>query len=575
MRLVLHVLLLICYASYQFASSQTLQAVLALNETVALGPVPLSPEKETDNQTEPTTQVEELKSENGSLTQALQAGEDIPIPFGFLHGVASGDPTSSSVVIWTRWTPPDGQDINLFQQSVQYLFSTDEFFEDIIDFGVEITDVNKDFTVKKTVTGLQGGSTYHYKFQASGRDSIVGKTRTLPAGEVDQMRFVVFSGANWRQGFFNVYDAASKVKDLDFLLHLGDFIFESGSLSNPDASEYSLQGRPSLQPKGETYTLSDYRKRHALYRTDEGLQKLLANFPLIASWDDHEISQGAYKSGSETHDQSKGLYEVRKQFAMQAYQEWIPVQQFRRDLGDTYREFYFGQLAVLVLPETRLTFRDAPIDILATDLGRQIQGLSAANWTKGVTAVAIADVNQKINALGRAMVGQVQMSNIEYTARQQGATWYLLGSQTSVGQSQCADFDGALEVLATATRPTFQLLLDAIVESTKTNQILRRCFASGMFNLPHDTEAWAGYPAEKAQLIQALDQRNIENTGRSVVLSNNGGDSAVLAINDDQGNPVAVEFSVPSVTVPGFEFLDVIANETFPDLDWENWFIAT
>eukprot|EP01025_Chloroclados_australasicus_P059691 TRINITY_DN755_c1_g1_i1.p3 TRINITY_DN755_c1_g1~~TRINITY_DN755_c1_g1_i1.p3 ORF type:complete len:215 (-),score=31.34 TRINITY_DN755_c1_g1_i1:282-884(-) len=113
-----------------------------------------------------------------------------------------------------------------------------------------------------------------------------------------------------------------------------------------------------------------------------------------------------------------------------------------------------------------------------------------------------------------------------------------------------------------------------VQESTKTNQILRRCFASGMFNLPHDTEAWAGYPAEKAQLIQALDQRNIENTGRSVVLSNNGGDSAVLAINDDQGNPVAVEFSVPSVTVPGFEFLDVIANETFPDLDWENWFIA-
>eukprot|EP01024_Parvocaulis_polyphysoides_P025499 TRINITY_DN23216_c0_g3_i1.p1 TRINITY_DN23216_c0_g3~~TRINITY_DN23216_c0_g3_i1.p1 ORF type:complete len:650 (+),score=75.46 TRINITY_DN23216_c0_g3_i1:61-2010(+) len=519
-------------------------------------------------------QLQEVAGPAQTTVDVASQGYVAPQPFGFLHGVASGDPTTDSVVIWTRWTPPFGQDLDTFQQNVQYQVAVDSLFQDVVDFGVVTTNIDRDFTVKFTVEGLMGGTTYYYKFQASGRESRIGKTRTLPEGQVEQLRFAVFSGANWRRGFFNAYGAASKVKELDFMLHLGDFIFESSNLTNPTPDEYVLQDRPDLEPGNEVASLEEYRLRHALYRTDKGLQDLLATVPMFCAWDDHEVVQGAYKSGAQEHDVAKGLYEIRKQFAMQAYQEWMPIQFFRRDLGDTYREFYFGELAVLVLPETRLTYRDAPVDILRSPLGQQIENLSASNWTSSVTSEAISQLKQEINKPGRVMIGETQMGNIEYTARLPGAIWYLLGSQTSVGQTACADFEGALDVLAAATRPTFKLLLDAIKERTVSNEVLRKCFASGLFDLPHDTDAWSGYPEEREQLIAALDQKNDAETGRSVVFSGNGGDSAVLKVNNLEQDPVAVEFLVPSVTSPGFEFVETIANETFLDLNWENWFIA-
>eukprot|EP01023_Acetabularia_acetabulum_P061727 TRINITY_DN749_c2_g1_i2.p1 TRINITY_DN749_c2_g1~~TRINITY_DN749_c2_g1_i2.p1 ORF type:complete len:683 (+),score=148.80 TRINITY_DN749_c2_g1_i2:384-2432(+) len=536
-------------------------------DTVAIQEEELDPVAETTTTTVPPP----------TTTPAAAAptgGFVAPPAFGFLHGVASGDPTATSVIIWTRWTPPQGQDLTLLEQSVQYQVSTDALFEDVVDFGVVVTDIEKDFTVKKVVKGLNEGTTYYYKFISSGRETRTGKTRTLPSSNVEQLRFAVVSGANWRRGFFNAYSAAAKVKDLDFLLNLGDFIFESDDQTNPNPSEYNLVGRAELQPSTEVATLGEYRIRHALYRTDEGLLELLANVPMFSSWDDHEIVAGAYKSGAASHDISKGPYELRKQFAMQAYQEWMPIQSFQRDMGDTYREFYFGDLAVLVLPETRLTQRDAPINILSSELGQQIESVSAANWTTVVTAEAINQLKAEINAPDRVMIGEQQMGNIEYTARLPGATWYLLGSQTSVGQTACADFEDALNVLAAATRPSYQLLLDAIEDETVENEILRNCFASGVFGLPQDAEAWSGYPVERQKLISALNQRNIAENGRSVILSGNSFDSAVGKIFDNASNPVSVEFQVPSVTEPGFEFIDQIANEIIPDLSWENWFVG-
>lgn len=96
-----------------------------------------------------------------------------------------------------------------------------------------------------------------------------------PAGTpTASLQYAIFSCSNWGFGYFNAYDLATRY-DLDFWLHLGDFIYEYGDGSYPgpkDAVRYSPKAGSGLQPKTEIVVLDDYRTRFALYRADPALQ---------------------------------------------------------------------------------------------------------------------------------------------------------------------------------------------------------------------------------------------------------------------------------------------------------------
>src|SRR5690606_35381420 len=115
--------------------------------------------------------------------------------------------------------------------------------------------------------------------------------------------------------------------DLDAVLHLGDYFYEYANGEYGDGAEF---GRvPS--PDRETVSLSDYRTRHGQYKQDADLQEAHRQHPFIAVWDDHETANNSWRGGAENHQADEGEWEARKAAALQAYFEWMPVRESRRD----------------------------------------------------------------------------------------------------------------------------------------------------------------------------------------------------------------------------------------------------
>ncbi len=123
----------------------------------------------------------------------------------FYHGVASGDPLSDRVIIWTRVTPTTPGSV-----SVSWQMATDTSFAHIVNSGTVTTDSNSDYTVKVDVTGLLPNKWYYYHFKTGSTYSICGRTKTLPTGNVDSIRLAVFSCSDFQTGYFNAYNDISK-----------------------------------------------------------------------------------------------------------------------------------------------------------------------------------------------------------------------------------------------------------------------------------------------------------------------------------------------------------------------------
>ena len=138
----------------------------------------------------------------------------------FYHGVASGDPLDDRVIIWTRVTPKT----KLNKVPVNWKISSTADFKNVINEGIFITGIDRDYTVKVDVDKLSPGETYYYKFESFGIESIVGKTKTL-SNLTDSLRFAAISCSDYQRGFFNAY-ASLAHEDLDVVIHLGDYIYE-------------------------------------------------------------------------------------------------------------------------------------------------------------------------------------------------------------------------------------------------------------------------------------------------------------------------------------------------------------
>lgn len=268
----------------------------------------------------------------------------------FYHGVASGDPLSDAVIIWTRITLNSTDPVN-----VNWRMATDTLFTDVVANGTAVTDSSSDWTVKVDVTGLSEDSWYYYDFEHNGVHSLIGRTRTAPTGGVDHLRFGVVSCQSYENGYYHAYRDMVGRNDMDCILHLGDYIYEyaTGGLSA------GVEGR-TVEPEHEIIELSDYRTRYSHYRLDPDLRDAHQQFPFICVWDDHETANNSWRDGAENHTEgSEGIWTDRKSFGVQANMEWLPIRQ--PDINDPnreYRDFAFGDLADLNMLDTRLYDRD-------------------------------------------------------------------------------------------------------------------------------------------------------------------------------------------------------------------------
>lgn len=270
----------------------------------------------------------------------------------FYHGVASGDPLSDRVIIWTRVTPNNFSDLI----PVSYRVATDTGMVNIVAQGSILTSNDKDFTVKADVTGLDPNTFYYYEFQFENFISPRGRTKTTPIGAVNQARFAVVSCANLESGHFNVYEVINQKNDVDAVLMLGDYIYEyeTNGYGNNSATDRTYE------PETEIISLEDYRLRYSVYRMDRSLQTLHQNFPWICIWDDHESANDSHKEGAENHNAGEGDWQQRKLNAQKAYFEWLPIREKEPGNYEIFRKFEYGNLLDLFMIDTRLHGRDAP-----------------------------------------------------------------------------------------------------------------------------------------------------------------------------------------------------------------------
>ena len=299
----------------------------------------------------------------------------------FRHGVASGDPLADRVMLWTRVTTPRNVAV------VRWSVATDPSMSRIVARGEGPTAEVRDFTVKVDVTGLTPSTTYYYRFEAEGARSPIGRTRTLPRGRRARMRLGVVSCSNYPFGYFTAYAALARRADLDAIVHLGDYIYEYANGTFGDGTAF---GRIPA-PNKEMVALADYRQRHAQYKADLDSQEVHRQHPFIVVWDDHELTNNAWHGGAENHDpdEGEGDWFIRRDAAVQAFFEWMPIREDARALSPRiYRTLKFGDLADLVLLDTRLVGRDEQAasreDVAAIESPtRSLLGLAQEGWLHG------------------------------------------------------------------------------------------------------------------------------------------------------------------------------------------------
>ncbi len=293
----------------------------------------------------------------------------------FYHGVASGDPLSDAVIIWTRVTPTQDETI-----AVDWQMATDTAFANIIANGTFMTDESRDYTVKMDVTGLDAATTYYYRFSALGKTSIAGRTRTAPSGNSEHLKFAIASCNNYQSGYFSAFGHLAKRNDIDAVLHLGDFIYEYQT----GGYGYTEEVGRGHQPDHEILELSDYRIRYSYYRLDAHLRRAMQQHPFILIWDDHEIANDAWVNGANNHTPNEGDYSNRKSAAVQAFFEWIPI---RDNATQTvYRNFSYGDMADVIMLDTRHEARSIQVDSFdapnINDPDRYLLGPTQMQWFK-------------------------------------------------------------------------------------------------------------------------------------------------------------------------------------------------
>ena len=276
----------------------------------------------------------------------------------FSLGVASGDPTPSGVMLWTRLAPrPDEPDSGMLGQRpvVSWEVADDENFAKVVQKGRATAAPELGYSVHADVQGLGPDRWYFYRFTTGDARSITGRTRTAPAeGALTPLTFAFISCQHFEQGLYTAFDHLSR-ENLDLVAHLGDYIYEYGP----------TDGRVRRHGSSEVRTLEEYRARYAQYKGDAFLRAAHARCPWILTWDDHEVDNNYAGLVGENDMESEEQMHVRRAAAYQAWWENQPVRVKRAlswaDLTIT-RTVNWGALARFWVLDTRQYRSDQACD---------------------------------------------------------------------------------------------------------------------------------------------------------------------------------------------------------------------
>lgn len=460
---------------------------------------------------------------------------------GFTHNVASGEPGTDKVMLWTRY-------VSDAPAYLAWEISETEDFARLVAEGStgKPAGPDSDFCVKTWADGLAPGRWYFYRFIApDGTKSPVGRTRTLPEAGVQKFRMAVFSCSNYGFGWFNAYGHAVEANDCDLAVHLGDYIYEYGAGTYPT----NAQANPErvLAPATEIVTLTDYRLRYATYRADPDCQRLHQVLPMIAVWDDHESANDSWENGAQNHQsETEGDWATRKAIAKRAYREWMPVS------DDPYTAYQVGDLATLFKLDTRLEGRAQQFSlekVLAGEKDPQAAMAALDAFRKGDWA------NPDRQLLGQAQ--EAWLAGALKASTASGTAWQVLVQQVLIGNLKTPV--GLVEQIGGGL-PDF------------VSQRLKAAAMASKAGLPSNMDAWDGYPAARERVFKAA----LAADANLLVLAGDTHNGWAFELAQD-GAKVGVELGVCSVSSPGFEsYLSFVKPDTLasalvaenPQLKW-------
>jgi alkaline phosphatase D len=428
---------------------------------------------------------------------------------GFTHSVASGEPGTDSMLLWTRYVGASDDAFVRLDAEV----ALDPEFTRVVAGGSFRTGAFRDWTAKITVDGLKPGTVYWYRFVGpDGTKSPVGRTKTLPEGKANRFGLAVFSCSNLPNGWFNAYGHAAQRSDLDLWLHVGDYIYEYDN-----AHAKPIEGR-RVEPDSELLAIADYRLRYACYRADPDLQKLHQVAPMVALWDDHESANDSWEGGAQNHQPAtEGDWNPRRAAAMQVYREWMPVS------DEPWKAYPLGALGTLYRTESRLLARTRQADI------------GAAYKASNPDAALAAFRDGAWQDPAATMLGTTQESWLAHQlkANTRTSAWQLVGMGTILGRTVMPA--QAVDWLRAGS-------------SEGTINSFRNSIRAARAGLPMWMDRWDGYPAGRSRLLKAAQAADAD----LVMLSGDSHNAWAYALTEG-GKPAGVEFAGQAVTSNGME----------------------
>lgn len=298
----------------------------------------------------------------------------------FPQSIMSADPTATGVLLWTRIAPDAYQPRTLLRFEV----ARDRFFRRLVLVGEvapERIGPARDYTVQVDLDGRLGSDErYFYRFVYGDQASRTGRCRTAPAAGrlVPRLSFALVSCQDYTNGYYRAFAELATRDDVDFVLHLGDFIYETAG--DPAFQALPFADRTLILPSGGQVALdlADYRFLYQRYRSDRNFQRALEQHTFIVIQDDHETANDCYWDAARdtlgapdhpyTTDPAFGNdpAQLRQLFldARRAWLEYVPARvRVREDAANPqdyvqlYRRLNFGSLVDLFLTDGR-TFRD-------------------------------------------------------------------------------------------------------------------------------------------------------------------------------------------------------------------------
>lgn len=442
-------------------------------------------------------------------------------PIEFLHGVASGDPQQNRLLFWTRVSP--AQPLGGVQLLLEVSTSAD--MRQLVHTELVLAKADNDYCIKVDLSGLSPATDYYYRFRDQQHSSAVGHGRTLPAQRPEAVRMAVLSCSNYPAGYFHAYREVA-TQPLDVVLHLGDYLYEY-AMGEYGTEQASALGRElAADNSKEMLSLTDYRKRYSLYRTDADLQAAHQAHSFICVWDDHEITNDAWTDGAENHQPEEGSYQSRKLAALRAYYEWMPVRPLVVNQQQSLaRRFDFADLLSLCMLDTRIEGR--------------MQQLDYASFSTKESGLDFSAFRQALNAPQRTLLGQSQQEWLLSQLLSAKATYKVLGQQVLMAKMWLP-----APALAALGKPGPELAsqLHQMAQQAKTA-------ASPADTLPYNLDAWDGYPAERELIYQAA----LKSGQPLVVLAGDTHNAWASSLHSGNGQPVGIELATASVTSSGIE----------------------